>query len=35
MMKGNNDIFLACGDALVYLAVPIPKKGIGCSKKLF
>ena len=26
MMKENNDIFLADGDALVYLAVPMHKK---------
>ena len=32
MMKENNDIFLACGDALVYLAEPMRKK---YSTKLF
>ena len=26
MMEENNDIFLASGDALVYLAVPVHKK---------
>ena len=26
MMEENNDIFLACGDALVYLAGPMHKK---------
>ena len=26
MMEGNNDVFLAGGDGLVYLAVPVHNK---------